>query len=914
LNPHQIDAALFALRSPLSNGVIFADEVGLGKTIEAGIVLSQRWAERRRRILIIMPAMLRKQWEQELADKFYLSSVILDAKAFNKFQRDGSTNPFDQDDHIVICSYHFASAKISEIIRVPWDLVVIDEAHRLRNVYRSRNKTDPFAKKSMAHKIADAISEVPKLLLTATPLQNSLMELYGLISVIDAHVFGDSLSFREQYVRTSNEELRNDELKVRLQPLCIRTLRKQVTEYVPFTRRVPLTQDFLPSDAEQDLYDKVSAYLQRECLIALPASQRQLITLVLRKLLSSSTFAIGRTLRRLVKRLKDTQERIELLDNEDVEGIDELEDEWQINGDNVTPEIPRIDPAMLQEELNELRRYADLADSIHNNAKGEALLPALGAAFSRATKLGAKRRAVVFTESRRTQDYLFEFLSENGYEDELVTINGSNTDLNSKDIYEQWLTKNEGTDRISGSKPVDIKAAIVEHFRDNATILIATEAAAEGVNLQFASLVVNYDLPWNPQRIEQRIGRCHRYGQKHDVVVVNFLNRRNEADQRVFQLLSEKFQLFDGVFGASDEVLGALESGVDIERRIAQAYQECRTSEEIQQAFDLIQKDLDEQIQSRLAETRQSLLEHFDEEVRARLRVSQEKTLESLSRRERWLLDLTSNELDGHAEFDPEHPRFFYTGQNARSGWYNLDWKEAETRKEFFYRQDHPLATQLIEQAISRQLSSVEVVLDYSSYGSKISIIEPLIGQSGWLELSKLTVDALNTNEYLIFAAKTDSEQILDEETCSKLFLLPGQIGDSCTEVPDLSTIRQDQVQGKLDAIDERNGRLFDEEVLKLDRWSEDLKLGLEREIKEIDKQIRESRKTAALAQSLQNKLEAQKAIKALERTRNTKRRDLFDAQDALDVQREELIANIEKQLRQQRVVDRLFTIRWTIV
>ena len=124
--------------------------------------------------------------------------------------------------------------------------------------------------------------------------------------------------------------------------------------------------------------------------------------------------------------------------------------------------------------------------------------------------------------------------------------------------------------------------AIVEEFRDRATLMISTEAGAEGINLQFASLVVNYDLPWNPQRIEQRIGRCHRYGQQHDVVVVNFINRRNEADLRVFQLLSEKFQLFDGVFGASDEVLGALESGVDIERRIAQVYQECRSTDEIQ--------------------------------------------------------------------------------------------------------------------------------------------------------------------------------------------------------------------------------------------------------------------------------------------------------------------------------------------
>lgn len=914
LNPHQIDAALFSLRSPLSNGTILADEVGLGKTIEAGIVLSQRWAERRRQILLIMPAMLRKQWEQELAEKFYLPSVILDTKVFNAEKRDGSTNPFDQDDRVVICSYHFASAKASEISRIPWDLVVIDEAHRLRNVYRSRGKTDPLAKKSMAHKIADAIGDAPKFLLTATPLQNSLMELYGLVSVIDQHVFGDPASFREQFVRTSNEEARNDELQQRMKPLCVRTLRKQVTEYVSFTKRISLTQDFLPSEAEQELYDKVSSYLQRDCLIALPASQRQLITLVLRKLLASSTYAIARTLRRLVLRLENIQDEMVLFDDDDIEGIEELEDEWELNGDKSIQENVRIDPAILQEELNELRQYADLADSIQNNAKGEALLPALQTAFNQAEKLGAQRKVVLFTESRRTQDYLFSFLSDNGYAGEVVTINGSNTDPHLKEIYEQWLTTNEGSDRISGSKAVDIKAAIVEHFRDNSAILVATEAAAEGVNLQFASLVVNYDLPWNPQRIEQRIGRCHRYGQKHDVVVVNFINRKNKADQRVFQLLSEKFRLFDGVFGASDEVLGVLESGVDIERRIAQMYQECRTTEEIQTAFDALQAELDDQIQNRLTATRQSLLEHFDEDVRARLRVSQEKTLESMSRRERWLLDLTRTELEDQAVFDSTLPRFSYSGNTVPTGWYNLDWKDAEKRGDYFYRQEHPLASKIMESAITRKLPSVEIVLDYSSYDSKISILEPLVGQSGWLELSKLTVDALNIDEYLLFAAKTSSGQVLDEETCVKLMQLPGNTGDLCSSVPDLADIRQTQVQEKLDAIDNRNGQFFDEEVLKLDRWSEDLKLGLEREIKEIDKQIREARKTAALAQSLQDKLEAQKVIKALERTRNTKRRELFDAHDAIDVQREELIENIEKQLKQQRSLQGIFAIRWTVI
>src|SRR5206468_9785394 len=146
------------------------------------------------------------------------------------------------------------------------------------------------------------------------------------------------------------------------------------------------------------------------------------------------------------------------------------------------------------------------------------------------------------------------------------------------------------------SPTADMRAALVDRFRSTAKIMIATEAAAEGINLQFCSMVVNYDLPWNPQRIEQRIGRCHRYGQQHDVVVINFLNQANAADQRVFQLLSEKFKLFEGVFGASDEVLGAIESGVDFEKRIAGIYQRCRKPDEIQTAFDQLQLDLGLQI------------------------------------------------------------------------------------------------------------------------------------------------------------------------------------------------------------------------------------------------------------------------------------------------------------------------------
>ena len=255
LNPHQVEAALFAFRSPLSKGAILADEVGLGKTIEAGLVISQKWAERKRKILIVTPANLRKQWSQELQEKFFLPSIILEAKSFNAAIAARNLNPFDQAD-IVICSYQFIKTKAPYVRSIAWDLAVIDEAHRLRNVYKTGNK--------ISKAIKDALIDAPKILLTATPLQNSLLELYGLVSIIDDYAFGDLKSFRSQYARVNSNADPEQflELKERLKPICKRTLRRQVLEYIRYTNRIALVQEFYPSEDEQRLYEWVSDYLQ----------------------------------------------------------------------------------------------------------------------------------------------------------------------------------------------------------------------------------------------------------------------------------------------------------------------------------------------------------------------------------------------------------------------------------------------------------------------------------------------------------------------------------------------------------------------------------------------------------------------------------------------------------------------------
>ena len=518
LNPHQVDAALFAFRSPLSKGAVLADEVGLGKTIEAGIVLAQKWAERKRKILIILPSSLRKQWHQELLEKFYLPSEIIEAQNFNKAIKDGRRNPFDRKE-IVICSYNFARNKSDFIRAIKWDLVVIDEAHRLSNVYKSSNK--------IARELRAVLEHAPKLLLTATPLQNSLLELYGLVSFIDEHTFGDLKSYRHQFARLSTDDT-FDDLKQRLKPICKRTLRRQVLEYIRYTERKAYTQEFVPSKDEEALYQMVSDYLCRPNLQALPESQRTLMTLVLRKMLSSSTFAIAGALEalahKLERRLKEDDKLSQAERNleDDLEIYDELADELDVSDEEQPDPLSPYERGVIEDEMSELHSFFELAMTITHNAKGEALLHALRVGFSMAGELGGAEKAIIFTESRRTQNYLVRLLSDRGYGDDIVIFNGSNSDDRSREIYNEWRGRHEGTDKITGSRSADTRAALVDYFKEKAKIMVATEAAAEGINLQFCSLVVNYDLPWNPQRIEQRIGRCHRYGQKHDVVVINF--------------------------------------------------------------------------------------------------------------------------------------------------------------------------------------------------------------------------------------------------------------------------------------------------------------------------------------------------------------------------------------------------------
>lgn len=933
LNPHQVDAAIFAFKSPLSKGAILADEVGLGKTIEAALVISQQWAERHRHILIITPATLRKQWSMELEEKFFLPSVILESKNFNRILAETYSNPFNDKSYIIICSYQFAKKQILHIERVSWDLVVFDEAHKLRNVYKSSNKT--------ALILREGLKSYKKLLLTATPLQNNAKELYGLISIIDDNYFGSLKSFNNRYGKT---ELRNEstykELRNRIQPIIHRTLRSDVQEYVKYTERKAMVQEYYPSEDEQTLDEMVSEYLQRDECFGIPRSQRSLITLVLHKLLSSSTFAIAGTLQTIIERLENIvknntssdNEDASLMDNitNDIEEIDEYEDEWTDEEDEEFDEEEKEKRTYTAEEIeeikseiNDLKAIHSLALGIAENTKGECLLQALKIAFEEKRKNGQPEKALIFTESNRTQQYLKQLLESNGYAGRILLFNGSNTDPKSKEIYSAWKERYAGTSRITGSLTADKRQALVDYFRNDAQIMIATEAASEGINLQFCSLVVNFDLPWNPQRVEQRIGRCHRYGQKNDVVVVNFINKANRADQRVYELLDQKYKLFKGVFGSSDEVLGSTMDGIDFEHRVLNIYQTCRTTEEIDTAFDRLQEEMHQEIEEVFDKARTQLIENFDRDVVNKLRIRKAADEHALSQFHQLLWQLTINILDNNIDqIDNNCYSFTLSNSPADSeqqfstGPYRMG---KDVYDAYTYRVGHPLAQYVLSKAKNQDTSEKAcIVFNYTDSPEKMFVIENEVGKKGILSAKVIHYHSQKDEEDCIIAVAMDDEgQIMPDDFVEKLMSISGRITN--TQFPEIDDSRlKAEMDHKQDIVSEhiaiRDKEFINDESAKIERWEEDQTFTLEEELRNVKKQIKECEHEFRNEGDNKRRLELQSEIMSLQRTLRQKRNDIFTVEDEIMARRKALIEEIDNSLNKSAKEEYLFTIAWQVV
>lgn len=899
LNPHQVDAALFAFNSPLSKGAILADEVGLGKTIEAGILLCQKWAENRRHLLIIAPASLRTQWRDEITEKFGIPAIVLESKLFASLKSEGINNPFDSN-NIIIVSYDFARRRADFLSKISWDLVVVDEAHKLRNVYKTTNIS--------AQEIKSALKPYKKVLLTATPLQNNLQELYGLISIIDDDFFSNTSNFAERYNAVSvRDNSYYGELKARLQSMIHRTLRKQVTEYVKYTKRNAVTVEYELSEDEHLIYNKLSDYIDNPFTIGISYASKPLLSLLIRKILSSSSYALSYTLKKIINRLEN-------LDTINYQGDDEslLDLEEQIAKFQTAP--PDItDITVAESEIEELKGIISIIENLSKESKSEALIKALNIGFNKMTESNAPHKALIFTESTRTQSYLRKFLSDIGYN--VAIFNGTNNSAETNAIYNNWKHKKPLAIQ-SGVSTVDKRKAIVDYFKDSADILIATEAGAEGINLQFCSLVINYDLPWNPQRIEQRIGRCHRYGQRHDVVVINFVNRSNRADVRVFELLNNKFNLFNGVLGASDEIIGAVESSIDFEKRIENIYRTCRTPKEIDAAFDALQSELDDVIKERLENSKRQLIECFDEDIVNRfkglvdtLRGSKKKRSSSL-----WEL-ITRYYSDIIDEVDQEQERLHIApnNRNIPSGWYGFNSNSVIQIRSF-----DGIGKNAISSALSITNFEKGVEFNLTDYAYKKSLLTSHnISKGRCIGYKVAFLSEVESFETFIFCCFDEEGTQLPSEIAENLFDLSAR----SVVIPQIA-VDDISIQSAVDAelskqqkeITSAYEEIINMEIDKIEAYAAEVLTPLENKVISLRKQVDDVKRKLRRVSSPKERIQLTLERANLERELGVKQREYFDKLDQNDLEVSDKLSKLNACFELLPSIEKIFDFTWIIV
>ena len=896
LQPHQIAAALFPFENPYSKGAILADEVGLGKTIEAGLVISQFWSLRKRKVLIICPKALIAQWKAELKNLLYLESEILETKDWTKIKKGTRPNPFSKDEFIVITT-EFWAAKNPEFVRsIRLNLTVIDEAHKFRNVY---NPAPSAAKRSKS--VRTALLGCEKIiLLTATPIQNNLLDMFGLVSFIDDKLLGTFESFKANYRSYNYEGLedRLENLKERLSLVQTRELRKNCV-YIDYKDRHAIDEYFEASDEEQKLYEDIAGFINDTAHWTIPTMNRSLIELIYHRLLGSSIPAVKTSILKLARNIFITLAQVNnepifnevmrflqentsrddfllinkhifqkcitpdfnglrmFLDSDDEkDSLDEDFDSFEeanedlrngeVAEDSNSNVVAAIDKEAIIEELKTLISLYDRCNQAQKHSKAEKLIFVLKEQLRLADERGFPKKAVIFTEFRKTQDFILNVLKEDGFDitPQAVMIRDHRTgnDRKVSGIFKEVAIYHGG----SGG---DIqRAEIIRQFKENddIKILVSTESGAEGLNLQFCNLIINYDLPWNPQRIEQRIGRCHRYGQKFEVFVVNFINKKNMAEVRVYEILKNKFKLFEGVFGASDNVISALTSNTNFELQILQLYKNAKDPEQLEREYQKIFSEQQETIDEKMKEAFDQLIYHFDKDVVQKVNLDKIKdNVESkLGLKANLIRDLILSYL-GRIRFEmiedkavkilcdgfPQYPVSFERNQTYP-----------------FIPISDPDINDRIKSLASSEVD--EIAYTYKLPDAvKMTVLEEFRGRSFLLEVYKLSVKGIETQDFLYYVLTGDDGTTFDDqEALHHLLTLESEPSNQSvlTSHPDnlsgLTSFNRFK-EAIIEDFHDRNTDLWMYESERIDGFKDDLLKEIEIKLDQLGKKQTEHKK-----------------------------------------------------------------------
>jgi superfamily II DNA or RNA helicase len=865
-NPHQIDAVIFALRRLREGGCILADEVGLGKTIEAGLVIAQSRAEGAQRILLIVPKSLIGQWQNELFNLFGIQT---------REDQTGFLGP-----GVYLVGREFAGSERGAAplgASPPFDLVVIDEAHEVfAGLYRRYGSDGVYDEASedamMAHRVRGFLRSAPVLLLTATPMQNSLAELWGLVQYVEptGTLLGDIATFRRVFCPDDDRTLvpgQEHELQRRLAIVLQRTLRRQAQEFLerPFTKRRCRLYEYAMSAGERSLYDDVTEYLLQPALFAFSGRQRRLLLIGFHRRMASSITALAASLENVAARLRRLVAGQGAGDTAG-EMLRDLEDDDEGDEAPGDASIPAADRTALAAELARVEDFVARARSLPDDAKARSFREAIRVVLDLARDGRGSGKAAVFTESITTQEYLRTLLLDMGLQDEEITLfRGVNDHDRAHQAYARWQQE-EGPQLARGSRPsrdVGVRLALVHEFRTRSKVLVCTEAGAKGLNLQFCDTVINYDLPWNPQRIEQRIGRCHRYSQQRDVTVVNFINRDNEAHRLTFEILSQKLDLFGKVLDASDTVLHEPRTdapelvvsavSVDFESDLRRIYSRSRTVDEITREIAALRDKIAERrdaYEKEYERTSQIIESRFDEEVRKVFRRLRADLPDALAQLDRDLAELVHGYLAGRgAEYSRSDAggRALFDLASARG----LPAELGDGRR--FATGDarglvdaealnlaHPLVKAAIADARSWPGGSVALLLPSDAPAD----LAALAGKTGVLAVALAEYRGFEPVHRVVAAAVVDGNPI-DPSLAARISRLPaadGQPFEVVVDPPWLDDALDEALFLDQRQVEEGEQRHFEQALGQLERFIDDKVLVCRRERASLAEKLRAAR------------------------------------------------------------------------
>ena len=861
-NPHQIDAVMFALRRIPEGGCILADEVGLGKTIEAGLVIAQMLAEGASRILIVLPRPLLGQWQQELYTLFGVEAL------------EAADDQVDVSaPGVYLAGREFAGGergyeKLSG--GPPFDLFVIDEAHEVfAGIYRRFDRNGVYQEDSKhattAHRVRRLMGAAPVLLLTATPMQNSLIELWGLVHYIEPTqtLLGGLPTFKDLFCDGQDgrtiEVGQSRELRRRLASVVQRTLRRQAQEFLerPFVGRSAQLFEYTMRPDEKALYNDVTAYLLEPDLCAFRGRSRQLLLLGFHRLMASSTVALAKSLAKVAERLRRQLEGLDEgnLPDTGSDLMSDLEDDEapEAGGDAEAPAPDRV-----RAELARVEDFVRRARGLPHDSKAESLVQAVRAIGQREE---GNDKVVIFTESLTTQKYLERLLIDKaGLDFEGITLfRGTNDSPRAQQALAIW--QQEVGETLPGyarpSPTVAVRLALVHEFKTRSRVFISTEAGAKGLNLQFCDTLINYDLPWNPQRIEQRIGRCHRYGQTRDVTVINFLATDNEAQRLTFEILSRKLDLFGRVLDMSDAVLHEPQSerseelatalGPDFEVRLRQIWDRARSVEEVEDELRRLRDSLDERRREldRVREETVGLIEsRLDQSVRGVFRQIQEDLPETLKELDGELERVVTSYLDaadvGYAvsetggrrivEVDgsPQLPEELAGGLSVALG-HAADLEDVEP-----LHTAHPLVRAAVEEAREAGTGRFSVRFRLTEEASEE--LRARRGTRGRLALTCVEHRGFEREDRLVVTAVLEDAGVLRPEAMAhELLRLPCEEVDAIDpplSIPseDLDEVVDEELFFDQAEVEKREADTFDRTVEQLEQYMEDRILVLRRD------------------------------------------------------------------------------------